>query len=179
MENTPHSSSKNAIIAIIVIVVVIAIVLALPKKSQAPEATPIDTPTSTPATTKETDGTNVQSTTNGTLPVTEEKPTTGATTSAYKDGTYTAAGTYRSPAGTENVSVTLTLTNDVITDITATPTSDNNTSKRYQAMFVSGYKALVIGKKIDTVQLDKVSGSSLTGAGFNAAVSAIKTKARS
>jgi len=45
-------------------------------------------------------------------------------------------------------------------------------------MFISGYKPYVIGKNIDTISLDRVSGSSLTPAAFNEALGQIKTEAR-
>jgi uncharacterized protein with FMN-binding domain len=41
--------------------------------------------------------------------------------SAYKDGTYTAVGTYRSPAGAEEMGVTLTLKDNTITDVVIEP----------------------------------------------------------
>jgi hypothetical protein len=41
------------------------------------------------------------------------------------------------------------------------------------------YKQYVVGKKIDEVQLTKVSGSSLTPQGFNDALAKIKAEAKS
>ena len=43
--------------------------------------------------------------------------------------------------------------------------------------FVSNFAALIVGKDIDEVSLDKVAGSSLTSSGFNAAVETIKSDA--
>lgn len=96
----------------------------------------------------------------------------------YKDGTYTAVGSYRSPAGLEQVSVTVTLQNDVVTSTTATGLATNGTSQRYQQKFISGYSAQIVGKNIDTIQLDHVSGSSLTPGGFNDALAKIKVSAK-
>jgi hypothetical protein len=45
-------------------------------------------------------------------------------------------------------------------------------------MFVSGYKQYVVGKNIASIHLDRVSGSSLTGAGFNAALARIEIEAK-
>jgi len=102
--------------------------------------------------------------------------TTG--TPKYKDGTYTAQGTYQSPAGTEGITVSLTLKNDIVTDATVTPGANDPMSQRYQGKFISGYKAQVIGKDISTIHLDKVSGSSLTPGGFDQALASIETQAQ-
>lgn len=95
----------------------------------------------------------------------------------YTDGTYNATGTYRSPAGMESVAITVVLKSDIIAEVSFTGTSQNSTSQGFINMFSSGYKALVVGKNIDDVQLSKVSGSSLTPKGFNEALNAIKTQA--
>lgn len=98
--------------------------------------------------------------------------------SVYTDGTYSATGSYNSPGGEDQVAVTLTLQNDIVTSVTATPKSQDRTSARYQAMFVSGYKKYVVGKDISSVHIAKVSGSSLTGIGFNAAIAKIEAQAK-
>ena len=95
----------------------------------------------------------------------------------YKDGTYSATGSYISPGGPDHVGVTLTLSNDVVTDVTVTPEPGDGQSARYQAKFVSGYKQYVVGQNIDTIHLTKVSGSSLTPGGFDDALAQIKTEA--
>ncbi len=96
----------------------------------------------------------------------------------YKDGTYSAAGTYQSPAGKEEVGVSLTLQNGIITDAIFTPKATNEVSVKLQGMFAGGYKAMVVGKTLDEAQLDKVSGSSLTPKGWNDAIEKIKLEAR-
>ncbi len=100
-------------------------------------------------------------------------------TSTYKDGTYTATGSYNSPAGPEQVKVTLVLKGDLVTDATVVSLATNPASKRFQGEFVTNYKELVVGKSIDSLNLTKVAGSSLTGKGFNDAVTQIKTQAKS
>ncbi len=97
----------------------------------------------------------------------------------YKNGTYSAVGTYVSPAGPESIDVKVTITNDVITDATVVSKASNPTSVTVQGMFIGGYKPLVIGKKIDNVVLDKVAGSSLTPKGWNDAIIKIKAGAQS
>lgn len=100
-----------------------------------------------------------------------------AKTSTYKDGTYTATASYNSPGGMDQIKVTLTLKNDVVMDVTTTASGDK-TSERYQAMFLADYKQYVVGKNIASVKLDKVSGPSLTPAGFNDALAKIKAQAK-
>lgn len=100
------------------------------------------------------------------------------TTALYKDGTYSAVGDYISPGGAEQVGVTVTLKNDVISDVQFEAKATRPNSVRYQGMFAGGYKTLVVGKNIAEVQLDKVSSSSLTPVGFNDALSKIKSQAK-
>lgn len=106
-------------------------------------------------------------------------PTTApdTTTGAYKDGTYTESGDYQAPSGTETVAVTLTLASGVVTAVTVVGDATDPTAKLHQGEFVSGISAIVVGKNIDDLQVDKVGGSSLTSGGFNAAVAVIKTDA--
>jgi len=95
----------------------------------------------------------------------------------YKDGTYSATGAYMSPGGQDHVTVSLTLKDDIVTSATVTAVGDN-TSRRYQSMFISSYTPYVVGKDVSTLKLSKVSGSSLTSMGFNAAVEQIKAQAK-
>ncbi|MFA5946693.1 MAG: hypothetical protein WC813_01575 [Patescibacteria group bacterium] len=96
----------------------------------------------------------------------------------YKNGTYTAVGNYNSPAGSEEIKVTITLKEDIITDATVVAMATNPKSVFMQGRFIEGYKTLVIGKKIDEVQLTVVSGSSLTPKGFIEALAEIKAQAK-
>jgi NifU-like protein involved in Fe-S cluster formation len=96
----------------------------------------------------------------------------------YKNGAYSADGTYRSPAGGESVSITLTLKDDVITDATFVGHTTSPKSERYQGLFADGFKEYVVGKSIDELSLTVVNGSSLTGAGFMDAVAKIKAEAK-
>ncbi len=97
---------------------------------------------------------------------------------SYKDGNYDAQGVYKSPAGDESIEVKLTLKKNLITKITVTPNATHPKSVTMQNLFVGGYKELVIGKNINEVKLDKVSGSSLTPKGFNDAIEKIKAEAK-
>ncbi len=100
-------------------------------------------------------------------------------TMKYKNGTYKETGSYTSPAGPEQIDVSLTLKDDVVSDATVEPKATAPASVKFQGQFVSGFKEFVVGKKLDEINLDKVSGSSLTPKGFNEALSKIKTDAQS
>lgn len=99
------------------------------------------------------------------------------TSASYKDGSYTEDGGYTSPGGPQTVTVKLTLADDKVTAVTVTGHATDPTAKGYQAQFVSGISAEVVGKDIDTINVSRVSGSSLTSGGFNAALKAIKADA--
>lgn len=99
------------------------------------------------------------------------------TSAVYTDGTYTAEGSYVSPAGTEKVKVELTLAGDIVTAVTVTPEADDPTALGHQQDFASGIAAEVVGKDIDTLNVSRVSGSSLTSGGFNQALATIKADA--
>ena len=101
------------------------------------------------------------------------------TTGSYADGTYTESADYTSPGGTETVEVTVTLADGIITEVEAVGDGDNPNSKRYQSEFAGGIADVVVGKSIDEISVDKVAGSSLTSAGFNDAIDAIKADAAS
>ena len=105
---------------------------------------------------------------------------TGSSTSVkkYKDGTYSATGNYNSPGGAETIGVMIVLKNGIIVDSTVTPMAFRPASKMIQADFTANYKQFVTGKNIDEVNLDKVSGSSLTPIGFNDALTQVKAQAK-
>ena len=96
----------------------------------------------------------------------------------YKDGAYKAEGDYISPGGDEHINVSLTLKDGKIADVSVEPGATRPNPVKYQGLFVANYKPLVIGKNIDEVTLDVVSGSSLTPQGFNDALAKIKTQAK-
>ena len=101
-----------------------------------------------------------------------------ASSGPFKDGTYTADGEYTSPGGAQKIEVSLTLADDVVTAVTVTSDAANDpTGKQYQSQFSKGISAEVVGKKIDSLTVSKISGSSLTSMGFNSAVKKIEAEA--
>jgi uncharacterized protein with FMN-binding domain len=116
--------------------------------------------------------------TQGETPVAPTTPSTDAVVKKYTDGTYTAPGEYKAPSGKESIHVSVTLKDGVIVDTTVTGEGENPATKANQEKFISGYKSLVVGKNLDEANLTIVSGSSLTGAGWNSALEIIKTLAK-
>ena len=113
-------------------------------------------------------------------PVTPETPETPApvVSKSYKAGSYGATGTYQSPAGAEELGVTLTIDQaGVITDAKSQVMATNPASKKWQGIFANGVSTEVVGKSIDQVSLNIVSGSSLTPKGFMDALEKIKVQA--
>lgn len=102
----------------------------------------------------------------------------GVTTDgSYKDGQYTAATTYRTPGGAEQISVTLTVAGNTINAVDISQQGDSRESKEYQSMFAGAYQSHVVGKKIGEVNLSRIAGASLTSGGFNDALEQIKQDA--
>lgn len=108
------------------------------------------------------------------------EPATGAdadTSAVYEDGSYAASGEYQSPNGGESIIVELTLEGDIVTDVVVTTNANNPTTERFQGEFAGGIAAEIVGKDIDTLDVTRVAGSSLTSGGFRQALETIKADA--
>lgn len=106
----------------------------------------------------------------------------GSSTSAnttFKDGNYSEQGTYASPGGTELISVSLTLKSNVVTALSVKTVKADPTATQYEAMFEGGINKIVVGKNLNSLNVTRVSGSSLTSQGFDDALSKIKADAKS
>lgn len=101
----------------------------------------------------------------------------GGSTGTYEDGTYTAEGSYQTPETVEQISVTLTLADGVVTDVEVTGDPQAPESEQYQGQFIDGIADEVEGVALDDLDVDRVAGSSLTSGGFNDAVESIKEQA--
>lgn len=99
------------------------------------------------------------------------------TSAEYADGGYEALGEYVSPAGPSEVTVELTLEDDIVTAVTVTPHATNPNSLQFQTQFADGIADVVVGQDIDTLDVSRVGGSSLTSGGFNDALAQIKAEA--
>ncbi len=102
----------------------------------------------------------------------------GATTSVYKDGSYTTTVVYDSPAGGQAITVHITLKGDIVTATSTQAGATDGDSREYQDSFIAGYKQLVVGRRITGIHLSRVSGASLTSQGFNDALRKIETEAK-
>lgn len=102
---------------------------------------------------------------------------TNAGAGTYKDGDYSATGSYNSPGGEESVTVNLTLVGAKVTAVTVVGNATDGNAVRYQREFADGIAAKVVGVDISALKVDKIAGSSLTSGGFNDAVTKIKAKA--
>jgi uncharacterized protein with FMN-binding domain len=96
--------------------------------------------------------------------------------SSYTDGVYTATGRYGSLPS--SITVTATLSDNVITAVEVTPHATDPTSLDYQERFADAVPAAVVGKPIDEVRVGRLAGSSGTPNGFNAAIQRIKEQSR-
>lgn len=97
--------------------------------------------------------------------------------SDYTDGSYTTSVTYFTPMQSEyHLDVTLTLASDVVVD--ASIVYSNGAEKDPNAQrFEAAYQAEVIGMDIDSLNLSRVGGASLTTGAFNDALAKIKVQA--
>lgn len=103
----------------------------------------------------------------------------GDAAGSYEDGTYTAEGSYQTPETVEQISVTLTLADGVVTEVEVTGDPQAPQTEQYQGQFIDGIGDEVVGKPIDELNVSRVAGSSLTSGGFNDAVESIKEQAAS
>lgn len=137
----------------------------LPEATNPTPTEPGSNPTSAPTPTKP----------NPTNPSTPT-PAPAVSKNDYADGTYYATKSYRTPDGTYEMTVGLTIKGDTVTNSTITYDSEGARSS-YTKRFNSGYQNQVIGKDLGSINLSRVSGSSLTTAAFNNALSSIKSQA--
>lgn len=100
------------------------------------------------------------------------------TDASYVDGTYGAEGSYATPETVETISVTLTLADDVVTDVAVTGDPQRPESEQFQGQFIDSIVDEVVGRDIDEISVSRVAGSSLTSGGFNDALESIKAEAR-
>lgn len=160
-----------ATLAVLIVIVAIVAAVAVTNKKDIGASEMTNVSATRPA---------AQTTTGGTpgVPAPNNTATAGTTAPTYQDGTYTATGSYDSPAGVESIAVTVTLASDVVTATSVSSGANDPTAAEYQSMFISGYKQLVVGKNIADISLNRVSGSSLTSQGFNDAIQKIESRAK-
>jgi uncharacterized protein with FMN-binding domain len=133
------------------------------------------TPSETPAE-PETDTSTPEATPSATI-APDSSASAESSDSTYADGTYTAEGSYATPESVETIVVTVTLQDDVVTGVEVTGDPQKSESEKYQGEFIGGIADVVVGEDIDDISVSRVAGSSLTSAGFNQAIEAIRAEA--
>jgi uncharacterized protein with FMN-binding domain len=172
--NNSHNSTYVRAIAIVAIIVLAGGALAYSLLGKKPTAITAATSTSSNIVTSTSTSVQTSKTSSQSLPAVAAS----SASQTYKDGTYSATGSYISPGGDEKIGVTLTLKDDVITSASVNPESASSEGRQYQGIFQQNFQPLVIGKNISDVHLTTVSGSSLTSGGFNQALALIETQAK-
>ena len=99
-----------------------------------------------------------------------------ADNNTYTNGTYYTTKSYRTPDGTYQMNVSLTVNNDKVTASTLSFDADG-ARDGYSKRFSNGYQNQVTGKDLGSVNLSRVGGASLTTNAFNSALSSIKSQA--
>lgn len=172
------------IIAIVVLVVAAVGFSFLQNKDVTPEVTldqqTTDTPTSTPDAGIASEPTSPEGAAPQNAATSNEAPTQGTeavATSDYKDGTYRSQVTYFTPNRDEYLlDVSLTLKDDVVTAANVTYSQGAEKDPNAQR-FEKAYRTEVIGKEIESLNLSRVGGASLTTGAFNEALAEIKADA--
>ena len=176
-----RTNSKLISLGVFIAVVALVVAIAMVNKKDKTDADAAVATTQTEGATTSADsttGTTSPTDATATTPATTTPAATDVSASAYKAGTYTAEGSYQDPDSQETIKITLTLAADgTITDTSAVNQAQNRDSSEYQDIFISNYKSSVVGKKISTLKLGNISGSSLTPIGFNNAAAAIAQQA--
>ena len=101
-----------------------------------------------------------------------------ASNASYKNGTYNATAAYQTPGGVHNITVQATLQDGVVSAVTASSDATDGDSQEYTSMFLSSYKSAVVGKSIASLNVNRLSGASLTSAVFNNAIDQIRAQAQ-
>lgn len=170
-EVNPPKKVNPAIISVIVIAIIAL------SSGAIYAATRSDTAAS--STVASTDTTSGQSSsTNSSADTSTSSSSASTASSSYKDGSYTETQSYRTPEGREEITVTTTLSNGVITAVSIQNSGYDRESREYQQAFAASYESYVVGKSIDSLQLSRIAGASLTTDGFNSAIETIKNDAR-
>lgn len=109
------------------------------------------------------------------------KPPTPSPTlppSRYKDGSYSASGSYVTHGGEQQMGVAMTIKNDIVTSVTITPMADDSRSLQDQQRLASEIGKYVVGYPPDhALQVGVINGASDTTDGFKNAVNQIINQA--
>ena len=104
---------------------------------------------------------------------TQPTPPTMPTNSAKN---LSATIAYFPEGANESITVSLKLTNSLISEVSIAQSMNDGKSRRYQLAFESEVQPLVVGKDINTLNLTRVAGASFTTDAFMQALEKIKTQ---
>ncbi len=76
----------------------------------------------------------------------------------------------------ETITVSVTLSENIVTELTSIHSMNDGKSRRYQMNFEAEIQPLVVGKDIKTLQLSRVAGASVTTDAFMQAIEVIRAK---
>lgn len=93
----------------------------------------------------------------------------------FRNGTYTATGLYGGLPS--KLTVTATVTDDRLAEVSVKTHATDPTSLDYQRRFAAAVPAVVKGKRIDEVKVGKLAGASGCPDGFKAALAKIRDQA--
>lgn len=159
-----HEVAENDITPV---VTTTAPVTSAPTEPETVPPTPT-TPTDTPVTGTET------------KPTTPTEPIPNVIKTVYKDADYSVSVTYLAPDRLEHgVTVKLTLKGDIVTASDVIFAASEGATANYQKNFAATYKTQVIGKSLDSINLARVGGASLTSNAWNNAKAQIAAQAKS
>lgn len=101
-----------------------------------------------------------------------------ATTSRYKDGSYTASNSYRVPHGGQNtISATVTISGGKITAVKATNDYTDGESAMYTDSFSGAVSSDASGQDIASYSPSHIGGASLTTAAFDNVLDSVRSQA--
>lgn len=99
---------------------------------------------------------------------------TESVVTSFAPGNYEATGIYQSPGGIQEIVVRMELDEDgTVVDVEVEPQARIGNAAEFQNKFAGGIKKQVVGIPVTELDVSRVSGSSLTSGGFNAAVDKI------
>lgn len=107
-----------------------------------------------------------------TAETTSDKKDTGN----YADGTYAIKGQY-GPVGEDTIDVYVTVKDQNVSDVTIEGHPFTSISKRHQEDFAEAIGAVVKGKPLKDLKVDKVAGASWTSEAFNEALKVARQEA--
>jgi len=97
-----------------------------------------------------------------------------SSSSSFKDGTYSANGTFATPGGDQMIGVTLKIQNSKIASVSIQDKTTDERSAEYAKIFSDSISQVVVGQPISKAYLNgQVNGASLTSGGFNNALDTI------